>query len=319
MAPILPVSRKRLSPSNSGDDEVTEEPNLKRRRLECTPLFTPPPDVTKNAHSITHHMFNDNARRLLQRSVALILEHVGFAGASPEALEALCAEVDTYAEHFLAQVVTSMLIARRSLPIPLDFKYALTRWDLPLLSLGPHLTPPIPAYRYHVELDEAPGPETDVASLDALLGGELSGEADKKEKSYIPKCFPAFPSKHTYKWTERQPARITDPRKIREEAAKSARFGEEALRKLANISKSAKEKSLKAAADKDPRSKDRHELWEKAMEQLGGQSPGSAIGDNDGEEKARSMIVNAEQQYWRKSALKRRAQASKETIGDALI
>jgi hypothetical protein len=40
-------------------------------------------------------MFDDDPHRLLLRSVALTLEHVGFTAASPEALEAMCAEADT--------------------------------------------------------------------------------------------------------------------------------------------------------------------------------------------------------------------------------
>ena len=40
-------------------------------------------------------MFDDDPHQLLLRSVALALEHVGFTGASQEALEAMCAEVET--------------------------------------------------------------------------------------------------------------------------------------------------------------------------------------------------------------------------------
>ncbi len=39
--------------------------------------------------------FDDDPHRLLLRSIALALEHVGFEGASPEALEAFCAEAET--------------------------------------------------------------------------------------------------------------------------------------------------------------------------------------------------------------------------------
>jgi hypothetical protein len=40
-------------------------------------------------------LFDEKPRKLLSRAVALALEHVGFDAASQEALEAMCAEVDT--------------------------------------------------------------------------------------------------------------------------------------------------------------------------------------------------------------------------------
>lgn len=40
-------------------------------------------------------LFDEKPRQLLMRSVALTLEHVGFNGASAEAIEAICSEAET--------------------------------------------------------------------------------------------------------------------------------------------------------------------------------------------------------------------------------
>jgi transcription initiation factor TFIID subunit 8 len=43
----------------------------------------------------TTEFFDDSPRLLLMRSAVLILEHVGFSSASPEAVEALCNEAES--------------------------------------------------------------------------------------------------------------------------------------------------------------------------------------------------------------------------------
>jgi transcription initiation factor TFIID subunit 8 len=40
-------------------------------------------------------LFDEKPRTLLSRAIALALEHVGFEGATREALEAMCEEVET--------------------------------------------------------------------------------------------------------------------------------------------------------------------------------------------------------------------------------
>lgn len=91
--PTSKDTRKRLSPSDS-DDSPDQSPS-KRRRVEPTLPQTPPPEVDEVAHVSETHLFDDDPHQLLQRSVALVLNHVGFTGATPEALEALCSEVDS--------------------------------------------------------------------------------------------------------------------------------------------------------------------------------------------------------------------------------
>jgi transcription initiation factor TFIID subunit 8 len=201
-----------------------------------------------------------------------------------------------------------MLLSRRHETLPLDFEYALSKFSIPTASIEPHLKPPVAPPKEQEQ--EGPLPEEGLnrASLTKLLGEELDGENDKSGKSYVPKHFPSFPSKHTYKWTEKDSARETDPRKIREEAAKSARQAEEALRRLVKISKAGREKDVKRMAEKDPKSKLRHELWEKTMESLNTRKRYTApTADQDDD---RSMIVNSESQYFRKPVFGKRKAAS---------
>lgn len=91
---MVPISRKRSTPSQSDDDSI-EEPTSKRICVEPTLPQTPPLEGLINGHSTTSPLFDDDPQELLMRSVALAFEHVGFDGASAEALEAICAQVNT--------------------------------------------------------------------------------------------------------------------------------------------------------------------------------------------------------------------------------
>lgn len=200
-----------------------------------------------------------------------------------------------------------MLLARRHESAVLDFGYALSKFSIPFASLEPHLRNPVTPLKLEHEDEALPKEEGNQASLTKLLGNELNGESDKEGKPFIPRHFPSFPSKHTYKWTEKESARETDPRTIREEVAKAARQAEEALRRLVKVSKAGREKDVKRMAEKDPKSKARHDLWEKAMESLNSRKQStSAKADQDDDH---SMIVNAECQYFRKPAAKKRKTA----------
>lgn len=59
-----------------------------------------------------------------------------------------------------------------------------------------------------------------------------------------------------------------DPKKMREAAAKEAKLGEEALRRLLRASKIAKQKEVWSMAQKEPPRKLRYELWESSMRDL---------------------------------------------------
>lgn len=205
------------------------------------------------------------------------------------------------ATHFLSKVTSTMLNARRSLPIPPDFQYALEEFDLPIASIEPHLHPPISQSEYLIQLEALPEEEFPTSSTGILLGPELSGEADKNTKSYIPKKFPSFPSKHTYKWTEKESGRETDPRKIREKAASAARQGEEALRNLA-AKVGNREKDL---AGKDPKAKERNDILERTIRDLY-QPKNPSAGEVASQKSDQNMRVNANTAYYRKGAPRKR-------------
>jgi hypothetical protein len=70
------------------------------------------------------------------------------------------------------------------LPTPLDFKYALAEFDLPIASIEPYLQPPIPRSKLLVQLEALPVEELPTSPAGILFGEELSGELDKKQKRW---------------------------------------------------------------------------------------------------------------------------------------
>ncbi|KAK1781424.1 WD40-repeat-containing domain protein [Copromyces sp. CBS 386.78] len=101
-----------------------------------------------------------------------------------------------------------------------------------------------------------------------------------------------------------------DPKKIREAAAKEAKAGEQALRRLMRASKIAKQKDVSATAQRAPAKRERYALWEAAMRELveddskakGREVAPVAMHSQQGrvEIADHSMIVNAEKGYYRK-------------------
>jgi transcription initiation factor TFIID subunit 8 len=193
-----------------------------------------------------------------------------------------------------------MLSARRSQPTPVDFQYGLAEFSIPMLSLEPHLKPPIPRHKTQIVLEALPAEDLTSNDITKLIGNDLSGDSDKLHMPHIPRRFPSFPSKHTYKWTEKESTREKDPRKVREEAAKAARQGEDALRRLTKVAKAGQEKDIKNAASKDTKSKQRHHMWEDTMKDLLAGTPETAKLGNTTKEADRSLIVNADRSYCRK-------------------
>jgi hypothetical protein len=228
----------------------------------------------------------------------------------------------------------------------MDFEAGLKRFNLTTTSLKPHKKPPIPKSRRLPSWE--PLPTTDPIERDLpVLGSELDGEPDKAMKQYIPGSFPSFPSIHTYKYTpesvdavtvsedwgsfnpeapsqtldgsqtQTQPQRPLapdeiphgDPKKMREAAAKEAKAGEGALRRLMRASKIAKQKEVWSSAQRQPARRDRYNLWEAAMRELiedDTKSKGKEVipagmhGDKGRFEIAdHSMIVNTEKRYYR--------------------
>ncbi|KAF2125879.1 hypothetical protein P153DRAFT_299314 [Dothidotthia symphoricarpi CBS 119687] len=206
----------------------------------------------------------------LRRAIAIQCRSVGFEGARPDALEDFRALVDSYMTKFLAQVRMSMTSARRTETVPYDWIFALTNvglrgsgslephfdtGEIPPSLLQPHFEPPAPP--------EAPPPDTD-----ALLGPELSGKADKETRPYIPKHFPPFPSKHTYKATPVFTTRENDPRKIREKATEEGILAEQSLRKLMAAQKAGIQKQSVGKRKRSKRMKESDKLWQEAMTDL---------------------------------------------------
>jgi transcription initiation factor TFIID subunit 8 len=236
-------------------------------------------------------------------------------------------------KNFLAQVRTSMLSARRTETVAHDWIHALTSsgyngsapldqhfdtGSVPPSLLQPYFEPPAPP--------EAPLPETE-----SLLGPGLSGKADKETRPYIPKHFPAFPSKHTYKATPVFTNRENDPRKIREKATEEGVLAEQSLRKLMAAQKAGIQKQNVGKRKRSRRMKESDKLWQDAMTDLLGEEkqreqeeerrqaqmdedddmmdwgmprdppiPQSNVDRNVNLEEG--VHVNYEQKYWRKSA-----------------
>ncbi|PYH48627.1 uncharacterized protein BP01DRAFT_371554 [Aspergillus saccharolyticus JOP 1030-1] len=170
--------------------------------------------------------------KLLNRSIGQYLQTCGFELADPAALDAFRRVTEEYILSVASYVRQSMLASRRIQPIPHDFDDALRRHSVSPNDLLPHI-PPHPRLEPVSTLLPSPPPEEDSFKTLPSLGPQLSGDNDRVRSSHIPKHFPAFPSKHTYRHTPVFTEREQDARKIRERATEDGRHGEEALRKLA--------------------------------------------------------------------------------------
>ena len=172
--------------------------------------------------------------------------------------------------NLLAHVRISMNSSRRTSTVAHDWVHALTQTGLrgsavleqhfdigniPPALVQPHFEPPVAS--------EAPPPNTE-----SLLGPALSGKADKDTRAYIPKHFPAFPSKHTYKATPVFTDRENDPRKIREKATEEGVLAEQSLRKLMAAQKAGIQKQNAGKRKRSKRMKMSDQLWQEAMTDL---------------------------------------------------
>lgn len=224
-----------------------------------------------------------------------------------------------------------MLGSRRVQPTPADFLQSLHTHQLLLMSLLPHLNPPVTADKSLVALlpETTESEPEDPQTSDLILDSALNTEA----RSYIPSHFPPFPSQHTYKATPNLPSVERDPRKVRELAAQDARLGEAALRKLMgarsdmNLSTTAHTgnsvKNLRARRD---------DVWKEAMQTV---TPAPSIGLEDSDSMQGleghggfsasnrnavnssgylSTSVNAGKQYWRRAG---KRQSSKPATNNA--
>ncbi|KAK7416767.1 hypothetical protein QQX98_004959 [Neonectria punicea] len=289
-----------MTPKRSLSPVEELQPNPKRPRVEddVTEVEAIPEDDSTAIKSLlpTQHF---QARSGIQRSIAMILKHDGFESASPEALESFTGMVETYIESMISDAKSLALAARREHPIPSDYEHMLRRHNVRPPSLKPHLKHPVPKQALPPKYADAYVEDKDAYTTLPLLGEELSGQADKDEKEFIPTSFPDFPSKHTYKFTPQEDVNTRDSKKIREEAARTAQQGEDALRRLVRASKMRKQKEAKLLVERDVDGKERFRLWESTMKRfMGAESRGEhtdlmEIADH-------SMIVNGDTLFLRK-------------------
>lgn len=207
--------------------------------------------------------------------------------------------------HLIGETKWLSIAARREHPIPVDYEKMLRRNNISTSSLKPHIRHPIQKHKTIPEYGE------DLITLDdelvtlPLLGPELSGQPDKDRLKHIPKTFPDFPSKHTYKFTEQEDESIRDSQKTREQAARTAQQGEDALRRLVRASKLRKQKEVKTLVEKDEQGKERFRLWELTMKRfMGLDSQGQNVDGEQGEVADHSMIVNSDAAFNRREVSK---------------
>ncbi|KAL4809903.1 transcription factor TFIID complex subunit 8 C-term-domain-containing protein [Aspergillus unguis] len=228
MAPTQPAVKRSFSSLSEGPAEH-ETKRIKRpyhhhhRLREPVISSLPEPAIADDAY----------VDQVMGRIIGQSLRGSGFDIADPLALESFRDAAEEYLLRLASHVRASMLSSRRLQPIPHDFEFALKRHRLPVDSLVPHLQPPPKAEIVPTQLPSPPPEEDDDFKILPSLEPTLSGEDDRARSSYIPRHFPEFPSKHTYRHTPVFTEREQDPRRIRERAADDGRHGEEALRKLA--------------------------------------------------------------------------------------
>ena len=282
---------------------------------------------------------------LLTRAISLALEAVGFGAADPVAIESFSAEVEECNSesiksrarrmmltlldmaHFLTDVRRSMLSSRRTRAIPQDFLQALHTHQLSLKSLIPHLDPPVSPSRSQFALPVETAEDEKEHTL-PFLGPVLNGAPDERSKLYVPRHFPAFPSKHTYKATPEFPIREKDPRRIRELATEEGRMGEEALRRLVGSgSDDGPEVNIKSGLKVRGMRRRRDEYWRETMQILNVRD--NAMNDRDRDKQGGghpeepskvaspiSSAVNADKRFWRKGGVAREPQPTQ--IGEAM-
>ncbi|KAG8529527.1 uncharacterized protein KY384_006164 [Bacidia gigantensis] len=273
-------------------------------------------DIQKEFRRDAQLQNETTSEELLNRSICVALETVGFGTVESAALESYRVHVEEYMAHYLADVRQSMLSCRRHNATPQDFLQALHTHQLSLRSLHRHLDPPVTAQKSQFSLAkdaEDPSETRSYPSLSAFFGGPQTETA----KSYIPKHFPLLPDKHTYQVTPDFVIREQDPRKLREKATEEGRLGEEALRKLVAAG------SNGATHQTDPKrplslNEERDRLWQQTLAsviQEQDETNGNAMDvDMAGSSFANgrpsnnrhiSSAVNADRQYWRKPVRRR--------------
>ena len=216
-----------------------------------------------------------------------------------------------------------MFSSRRTKPIPEDFLQALHTHQLSLRSLIPHLNPPVPAMQSQFSICSETAQDDEQLHL-RYLGPILNGAPEGHRKTYIPKHFPEYPSKHTYKATAEYPDREQDPRKVRERATEEGRLGEEALRRLVSAGSLTSSHELKHGSMMRSMRARRDQMFLETMQAVSAGAPDGMDHDSGygSFDKAKhkeqelnsrppghgriSSAVNSEAKYWRKPISRQR-------------
>lgn len=202
-------------------------------------------------------------------------------------------------ESLVTEIKRFATAARRDHPIPVDFEATLRRFNLSVTSLKPHIRHALSGSELVPTFIDLPSMGRETIAVLPLLGEELSGKADRDAKPYIPASFPEFPSRHTYRFTPQDDTFSRDPKKTREEAAKVAQQGEDALRRLVRASKLRKQKEVKSLVEQDTHGKERFRLWEATMRRFMGVGSRGEHAD-EVEIADHSMIVNGDSVFLRR-------------------
>ncbi|KAK3395229.1 hypothetical protein B0H63DRAFT_462859 [Podospora didyma] len=345
--PAAMASESRKRPAEAEAEAPQQE--AKRQRIEAAErailVVGNPADASNASKLVTTE---ELAKSGLRRSIALSLQQAGFDSSAPDAMESFMFMAETYLSQLVNKVKMFANASRRSHAIPRDFEESLKAFGLTTSALQPQKKTPIPKSKRIPTYEPLPNNDPIIEDL-PILGEELDGAADKASKPYIPSSFPPFPSIHTYKYTPESveaesvtddwgafgpevasqsirgtessqpkgqrplaPEEIPrgDPKKLREAAAKEAKAGEFALRRLMRASKIAKQKEVWSSAQREPARRERYNLWEAAMRELieeddkskGKEVSTSAMHGEKGrfEIADHSMIVNADKRFYRK-------------------
>ncbi|KAI3342553.1 hypothetical protein F4824DRAFT_446671 [Ustulina deusta] len=306
--------RKRSSVElEDADCQSSKRQRTTTPKPDATSPVPTPGHATHPAYEVVRHPTVESmGRDGLRRSITLTLKHIGFDSATEEALEGFTEMVETYMDGFIHQLKRVAHAARRADPIPTDYETTLRYHNLPLSSLKPHLKNPVPKrFLEPTFYDPIVENTTYLQTTPPVLGDELDGKYEKEERSWIPKHFPSFPSKHTYRYTPAElPAKDT-PKK-RAEALADARKAEMALRRINRAAKITRQKELKERAQRDALAKQRHDAWEGLIQSV---LPTSRTADAATEVADNSTIVNANAKYGRKELPKANRRSLLEGVG----
>lgn len=223
-------------------------------------------------------------------------------------------------QSFIEALKLRSYAARREQPNPVDFEATLTKFNLTVDSLKPHVRPPISKELLIPQMVDIEIDSDGLLRPLPTLGDDLSGRPEKEEKGYIPTQFPEFPSRHTFVSTAREEDQNQrDLKKVNEDVVNATKQGEDALRGLLRASKIRQQKEVRSQVQSHEASKGRYQLWELAMEKMMKErgSPEASVNMPMADQIAdASMIVNSSGGFMRReNARATRATGRRNAVG----